>query len=485
MFGALITVLALAIDPFSQQITRTVLCYRTVPDSKASIPRAQSLAGLGIHTGGGMATLDPGMSSAITIGLLNNSQSLDFTCPTGNCTFPAAPGSAEAYQTLAIESACVDISNEVKRASKYYWYIPQLGDNSTSTTVGGPNITRTMAGYNHTAFQGYWPEEGEMSGYLLRFTTLTMTVDWDCYATTPQNISYTSCLKPFAAECRLWPTVQTLSARVNLGKLEETVLTSERFGFSSYTIPFFNISSRTLRNGSWHTCRPSTAESPEASIAIFNNTFYESSDRHAKGLQWYPPDCVWYIDYTTYLAFRTELDSLFEAKALHLMYGVTAARAAYGSLWIKSLYRNGTANISTVETLVGQLATSMTAYTRINPNRDQSLGYVYGSAIRTETCIRVQWAWLAFPASLVLLTFAFLSATIWRTRKQRHDHSSHERGAWKSSSLAVLFAGLDETVQHERARVATKADMRDRAEDINVSLVLTGHGWRLRNGREA
>jgi hypothetical protein len=79
-FGAFITILAIAIDPFTQQVVHPVLCYRKALNSVASIPRTNNFNGMGIHTGGGLATLDLGLSAAIYAGLLNSSQTIDFYC---------------------------------------------------------------------------------------------------------------------------------------------------------------------------------------------------------------------------------------------------------------------------------------------------------------------------------------------------------------------------------------------------------------------
>jgi hypothetical protein len=68
-----ITVLALAIDPFTQQIIHPIVCHRTLHDSVAYVPRANNLTGIGRYVGGDMprsSELDA--SAAIYIGLLKD-----------------------------------------------------------------------------------------------------------------------------------------------------------------------------------------------------------------------------------------------------------------------------------------------------------------------------------------------------------------------------------------------------------------------------
>ncbi|KAF7673568.1 hypothetical protein GT037_008183 [Alternaria burnsii] len=94
--------------------------------------------------------------------------------------------------------------------------------------------------------------------------------------------------------------------------------------------------------------------------------------------------------------------------------------------------------------------------------------YATGSANKTETCILVQWAWLSFFASLVLLTVVFLSLTVWKTRGAHGLEAA--KGVWKSSVLAVLFSGFNES------------EMIQCAEGTKVALNPTEHGWRLTRG---
>ncbi|KAF1934562.1 hypothetical protein EJ02DRAFT_439774, partial [Clathrospora elynae] len=70
--GAWITVLALAIDPFTQQIVRPVVCHHSVLDGRARIPRANNLTRIAAHVGPGIPNqLVPDLAAAIYGGLLS------------------------------------------------------------------------------------------------------------------------------------------------------------------------------------------------------------------------------------------------------------------------------------------------------------------------------------------------------------------------------------------------------------------------------
>lgn len=87
-------------------------------------------------------------------------------------------------------------------------------------------------------------------------------------------------------------------------------------------------------------------------------------------------------------------------------------------------------NISQMIELVGDSFT--------NAMRDNQLNntFVLGEAYIEQTWIHVQWAWLALPIALSIMSLGLLIIVIFRTRA---------RGAtvWKSSSLALLFHDLE------------------------------------------
>lgn len=91
--------------------------------------------------------------------------------------------------------------------------------------------------------------------------------------------------------------------------------------------------------------------------------------------------------------------------------------------------------------------------------------------------------WVAFPASLVVLTIAFLIMTVWKTA--RHGSTTSANGAWKSSSLTVLFGGMDEEVRQKYGQIDKKSEMIKIAEELNVRLTPKEAGWRLtENGKD-
>lgn len=99
--GALITFVALAIDPFTQQLVQAVDCSEILSqDVPASVPRTNYLRyDRNLPTG----SLQP----TILAGLETFPNLTDFECSTGNCTFP------NTYSSLSFCSRCSDRSSEV------------------------------------------------------------------------------------------------------------------------------------------------------------------------------------------------------------------------------------------------------------------------------------------------------------------------------------------------------------------------------------
>lgn len=128
-----------------------------------------------------------------------------------------------------------------------------------------------------------------------------------------------------------------------------------------------------------------------------------------------------------------------------------------------------------MDRLFGNLAKSMTRNIRnVNANNQamSSDGYIgplsgvepaNGTASYQNVYVSVRWPWLAFSATLVLLTFMFLVLTI-------IDSSRHDVAVWKSSPVPLLFNGLDD---HETKRLGMASgvvEMEKLSREIKVEL---------------
>lgn len=116
-FSALLTILALAIDPFTQQVLQFQNFLRESQNEVASIPKSNSYSATGEQYGYGPYHLDVTMANAVNVGLTappKNVSSLITTsrCTSGNCTFPTTDRAS--FSTLGICHSCLDIADKVK-----------------------------------------------------------------------------------------------------------------------------------------------------------------------------------------------------------------------------------------------------------------------------------------------------------------------------------------------------------------------------------
>lgn len=105
---------------------------------------------------------------------------------------------------------------------------------------------------------------------------------------------------------------------------------------------------------------------------------------------------------------------------------------------------------------MSRMATALTNQIRTVGSGNED---VRGTAHSQEVYIRVQWAWFAFPATLLVLSLVFLVATIMKTS---NDTGGNEM--WKTSAMPTLIYGYPKkrgtSLRHRRG---TKHAMRRRS----------------------
>ncbi len=101
-----------------------------------------------------------------------------------------------------------------------------------------------------------------------------------------------------------------------------------------------------------------------------------------------------------------------------------------------------------------------------------AIGYVTSN----ETCVRVRWGWLVFPAALVALMIVFFIGMLLETRRgEERDRN------WKSSPMALMYHGLDHDtlIEHEHSDTSRVEDLTDDAKELHVRLIRTDKGWKF------
>lgn len=97
-----------------------------------------------------------------------------------------------------------------------------------------------------------------------------------------------------------------------------------------------------------------------------------------------------------------------------------------------------------------------------------------GTGYDIERYVHVEWAWLVFPILILCMSLVFLIATIWKTQKQEDGI-----GVWKSSAMATLvYGGVSEDLRQHIRNSRSIGTPRTRARTMKARL-LPNKGWRL------
>lgn len=163
------------------------------------------------------------------------------------------------------------------------------------------------------------------------------------------------------------------------------------------------------------------------------------------------------------------LDSLLGNQSLSFD---TVNKRATGDLWAVSLWRNGFATLDTVQAAMDGISRSITACWRRGDGISSNIGPTFGTVWDSQTCLDVNWRWIALPGGLLVFTILFLVLTILKTR-------SMQAQAWKSSIFAVLFSGLDQEARQAAGPVTALREMKSAADKAMVRVEDTKEGSRL------
>ncbi|KAI0018390.1 hypothetical protein F4780DRAFT_521255 [Xylariomycetidae sp. FL0641] len=484
--AAVIVIMAVAVDPFVQQLFRPVDCKRIEEGSDpASITRTGYLSYLG-STPDAAPYLYPGYYSS------NNSPNLipQFSCGTGNCTFDTE------YSSLAYCSVCKDVSDSLRfdercvlRRNGTSWLGSCDGDLPQDTQIVKVNWTTTLASVSppvsvnfnyeadpggsnrsekYTAFKvagipgtaatasrgaSHEIDFGYDLGIVLAKRSKQKTADElaSCYNKTGGNIW--SCQLYGAAQCSLAPCIRTYTANVNGGVLTETEV--ERVSWA-YRAAYIGLND--------------TPEAvPERSVGLLDTYCIDEIEKDALAASGYPVEgntrwLPYNISLTTAEAALTksllargclygldgELDYFLGREVLEefitgsVEIDVTRLRSngtetfALGPDQVVQLYNLSNVDFPSVNAAMSRIADSITMWIRANgetPYSQAAIGLEYHYAI----CVHVSWAWAALPGALTILTVVFFLLTAIEVRSKNVP-------MWKGSPLALLFhgpAGLD------------------------------------------
>lgn len=444
--GALITVLALGINPFAQQVTSYRL--KTFASSQNStLPVRFSFAD----------DLNPKFRGAAYAGLFGSGQStLIPYCPSGNCTW--AP-----YETLSLCSQCVDVTNLIDRKQ-----LDHQAHGCDRDLISSPCFLSLP---NGLSLQRSDDVMSNMSG-----TLPPMMLDKVGYSIVNFSMLDVT-FSPWAAECSLYWCINTYTAILNNTEFSESLKSSWYNATNALPLAdvpseddLANVVDKGLDTIEIYNTSPSTGgakSQPNLNLSVDEMQFNSNAIvRKEDFLVTNTPEILKWLG--PLLSGNVTKDNRPSTDVVDLFYN------SYGGPYTSPDAIEFNPTISVVQEIFDRLAQSLTTWIRTSQGNsfDLGMGQAVGVTWTSETIMKVQWAWLALPCVLLAGTLLFLCFTIIRTQKQH-------LGIWKSSSLALLFHGLEKRSAEGMEDLGHVVGMEAKSGRTWVRLVDEGEGARL------
>ncbi|KAF7866825.1 hypothetical protein EAF04_005667 [Stromatinia cepivora] len=497
--GAVATVLALAVDPFTQQLVQYQ--QRSVPrdiGEMASVPRADRYSkGRLFNTQLTMVSSDPPvaqafvdadftMQSAVLYGLTQptemTTQQLPHKCTSGNCTW-------DVFESLSVCNVCNDLSDKVVEYRDYnVLYTDLQTDNGVGILEMGtafrlPNglFIDGFDGWNYTDKYISLKIPGGifMTTYGTGNASETVSlqdIDTLIWAMTflkvhpPQNTSVVWPNLPLEArECGLYYCVNRYNSTIVSGTLSEEV--SE-------------VTSAMRDPDSWQVTSSNWADVLNSSIISsleFNNKLSAAprSDLSLGG--------KYNVSQAAVNSINSYVSDLFST-SINITHNVTATQQARlngyimsdGNLQYKPSSMQAFNTSNDLPATFASLAKSMSNSIRAN---DDGQKVQAGTNYEVVTFYKIEWEWISLHCLFIIAATVFIALTIYQTRILGTP-------AWKSSSLAVLSRGLvvgqtfrgaettDDLIQRAKSEKAclygSYSELQQRREDVELEEIVLG-----------
>ncbi|KAH6660957.1 hypothetical protein BKA67DRAFT_510103 [Truncatella angustata] len=479
--GALVTIISLAIGPFTQQAIRSVTCPQFVADMNASIPVSHFVPGRAVYyrIGAGQWEVDTDMKGAMINGLTNpagNDSAIVATCPTGNCTFPV-DSSNITHSSIGMCSACIDTTGFVTKTENLTTNYT-MPNNLWLSPGSGHAYLNVMIDYNLT-----WAESAFTGGFgaiargaLTNFTTMTFTQS-SCYKNSegviecPHNVTgYVGLSDYVATSCSVYPCLTNYHADMSSGALDEQVVS---------TIPApvnwveANISVDGFSSGANYTALKSPC--------LIDNVMYDKtnfsevsqpSNRTMTGINvdgtnyTVPDECLYKVEWLYGAALNAFMSETVFSGSCSYDHSQGGSLYCSNSWWLSPLYNQQNASFESISNRIGQYTTAITHKFRTvgSSNSDYSTKEsTLGTVIEMTVCTEFDWRWLLMPLALLVASIAMLVLMMIR------NYADHPRQpVWKSSVLPLLFHGLDSAPRTNSGPAMELDQMKEQANQIKA-----------------
>ncbi|KAI0868671.1 hypothetical protein GGS24DRAFT_481657 [Hypoxylon argillaceum] len=440
--GAIVTILSLAFATFTQQL---IITEPRVTRDMAAVAKpfartqryAVIEAGFGVEDDITPYSVDYSTLSAILgAGLQgNNALPLQVQCPSGTCTYPTD------IPSLAISGSCTDVTDKLDNQGSCKWVLPPCDETTSSGTVltgtcgavgdpctyslpTGPTLT-FQPGYNATKTNDinaiwnvtnlvgtgsfasvYHPQLPSIAyndtthSYIMKFAAIGLPPSLASPFIDSTRTTSGGTLPPMQAhECALWLSLNYYDLSVTDGTTKYDVTRSyteiggvnfiDSDGFPASDSPYYGLNS--------------TDDISALREAINNLIPFDISYVVA---DWASPS----------------------------LYRFTPPGTA-GINLLEGVYRHSDNLQNWTMNLARELTNNMAIVTPATQT-DQYDGEVFSPKIY----FKIRWYWLSLPGVVLVLSYAFLVATIMETRRRLVR-------PWKANMMVMAFADMDDSVK--------------------------------------
>ncbi|KAF7196550.1 hypothetical protein HII31_01920 [Pseudocercospora fuligena] len=439
--GALLTILCLAMDPFSQQIISYNATMVNSSEATALVRNAQAyddqyLPRLTNYDGNGDYYVHMNMTTAAFMGMFNAKASAEFQCSSGNCTFPEFESIGICCEctneTVKIVPQCQGTANRTFGQTCSYSLSPQL--NLTAFFKNEPGAGPTIPVDNTELNTTVWtPQESEFDPNLAKILALT-NADWF------RPSKEWQWPRPSLYSCDLYLCKQRRTSVVTNGIITERVVDSQPLLFPKCTNSY-------QQPGPWFKPVYEVPVCPgftEADMPPNINDLNATTLNDPKAMWINMADIQQIVDW-----FKNTFS--VDIRESNRNNPGTALFTAMANM----LY---TLNDGNIMQTMEDVATALSNAMRQGPNSTWVSGYAQVPA----TVAHVRWPWFTLPASLVLLGIAFLGTAI-------AFSSEDGKFVWKSSILATVYHRLEGFTADEMD-VRSIVEMEESARGMRVVL---------------
>lgn len=355
---------------------------------------------------------------------------LAFECQSGNCTW-------DRYDTLGVCGECVDLTPFIQQycadsqnPQNCGWQVPQGANLADDTQVF------SLTSHIPTA-RGDQPHSS-----IVRLIFMG-TESYDGLAGE---------VKPWARQCTVSACIQTLETTVSNAILTEKIVATK------------------INNTVLDLSDPDDAHDHNVYTVAADGTKYLLGIEAMLSMRgWFTSVFANGSASRNPASYNRTVTDPGNSVVVNLTVGISSGETFFTSDIVTAFYWNYYEYASGLDLLVADLATSMTVAFR----SFAGAAPVAGRTTSAESYVHVRWGFAIVPIVVVVGAALFLVAAIVQSKRTTTP-------VWKSSALALLFHGLDDSARADLVRTAGLREKKAQSRAMKVKLEQADDGFLLR-----